>query len=197
MGPKEESEMDGEESKEKKTEEAVDGEETKEESKEKTEESEEKKEETTEEKKEQEKKEEKEEEKCDEKKTDDDETEKKDQSEKNEEGVEEKKPSLIDSIKSIKAPKMPKIFSKNKKGETDLESGKCGESEQLLEETDSVVGDEKDAGESAPKEKQGTSILKSIRNVASGVPALFKKESTKKKKINFLSYHLPHTTYHQ
>merc|ERR1711892_551880 len=86
----------------------------------KMEESEEKKEETTEEKKEQEKeekKEEKEEEKCDEKKTDDDETEKKDQSEKNEEGVEEKKPSLIDSIKSIKAPKMPKIFSKNKKGD--------------------------------------------------------------------------------
>lgn len=180
--PKEESEKDGEESKEKKTEEAVDGEETKEEPKEKTEESEEKKEETTEEKKEQEKeekKEEKEEEKCDEKKTEDDETEKKDQSEKNEEGVEEKKHSLIDSIKSIKAPKMPKIFSKNKKGETDLESGKCDESEQLLEETDSVVGDEKDAGESEPKEKQGTSILKSIRNVASGVPALFKKESTK------------------
>merc|ERR1712123_373454 len=136
--PKEESEKDGEESKEKKTEEAVEGEETKEESKEKTEEPEEKKEETTEEKKEQE-------------------TEKKDQSEKNEEGVEEKKPSLIDSIKSIKAPKMPKIFSKNKKGETDLESGKCDESEQLLEETDSVVGDEKDARESEPKEKQGTS----------------------------------------
>merc|ERR1712128_412737 len=99
-------------------------------------------------------------------KTDDDETEKKDQSEKNEEGVEKKKPSLIDSFKSIKAPKMPKIFSKTKKGETDLETGKCDESEQLLEEKDQPDGDEKEEGESEPKEKQkGTSILKSIRKV--------------------------------
>jgi len=177
---KEESEKT-EESTEKNTE----GEEkANEEPKEKTEQLEEKKEETpTEEKKEDVKDEtkDKEEDKCEDKKEETtDETEKKDQSEKEEEGVEERKPSLIDSIKSIKAPKMPNIFSKTKKGEADLESGKCDESEQLLEETDSVVGDEKDATESDPKDKQkGTSILKSIRSVASGVPTLFKKDSSK------------------
>jgi len=112
-------------------------------------------------------------------KWDENEKEKKEESEKSEECVEEKKPSIIDSLKNIKAPKIPKIFSKTKKGDNDLESGKCDESEQLLEEKDQPDGDEKE-GENAPKEKQkGSSIIKSIRNVASGVPALFKKDSPK------------------
>lgn len=109
-------------------------------------------------------------------KSDENEKEKKEESE---ESVEEKKPSIIDSFKNIKAPKMPKIFSKTKTGD-DLESGKCDESEQLLEEKDQPDGEEKAEGQNTPKDKQkGTSIIKSIRNVASGVPALFKKDSPK------------------
>merc|ERR1712029_627567 len=81
------------------------------------------------------------------------------------EKTEEKKSSIIDSIKSIKS----QVFPKTKKGETTEIDGEKPEEEKLLEEKP-----EEDKEEETKEKGKGSSILKSIRNVASGVPALVK-----------------------
>ena len=110
-------------------------------------------------------------------KTDEDKSEEKaeksDDEKKETEKTEEKKSSIIDSIKSIKS----QVFPKTKKGETTETDGEKPEEEKLLEEKPE---EDKEEEKQETKEKaKGSSILKSIRNVASGVPALFKKESAK------------------
>ena len=114
------------------------------------------------------------------------------------EAVTEKKSSLMDSLKGMKAPKMPKMpkFSKSNKdestGETEVaeEEKKLLEGEEKKDESDSNEKTEattsaeekaKEAGEEVPKEKvKAPGLLANLRNVASGLPALFgKKEGTK------------------
>ena len=90
----------------------------------------------------------------------------------------EKKTSIIDSLKNIKSQVFPK-----RKGETSETDGdKPEEAEKLLEEKpEKKEDDEKEESKDEKKEEKskGASLLKSIRNVASGVPALFKKDATK------------------
>ena len=104
--------------------------------------------------------------------------------EKKEEKTEDKKSSIIDSLKSIKS----QVFSKSKKTEASETDGgeKSEEAEKLLEEKPEEKTEETKEEEKEPKEKKenkGSSILKSIRNVASGVPALFKKDSPKESDV--------------
>merc|ERR1712173_63133 len=79
----------------------------------------------------------------------------------------EKKTSIIDSLKNIKSQVFPK-----RKGETSETDGdKPEEAEKLLEEKpEKKEDDEKEESKEEKKEEKskGASILKSIRNVASG-----------------------------
>ena len=101
--------------------------------------------------------------------------EKEEKEDKSEEGgkPEEKKTSIIDSLKNIKS----QVFPKSKKGEAPESGEKSDEAEKLLEEKEKT---EETKEEEKEKEKgEGSSLLQRIRNVASGVPALFKKDSGK------------------
>lgn len=92
---------------------------------------------------------------------------------KDSEKTEEKKTSIIDSLKNIKS----QVFNKGKKAEetTETDGEKPEEAEKLLEEKPK----EEENEEEVKEKSKGSSLLKSIRNVASGVPALFKKDSPK------------------
>merc|ERR1712156_526311 len=85
------------------------------------------------------------------------------------EKAEEKKTSIILRIKSQVFP------SKSKKEDTAESGEKPEEAEKLLEEK---ADDEKTEGKEKEKD-EGSSLLQRIRNVASGVPALFKKDTAK------------------
>ena len=130
---------------------------------------------TEEETKENESKEEKTEENKEEAKEGDNEKKEGDEEKKDGEKLEEKKTSIIDSLKNIKS----QVFPKSKKEEAPESDEKPEEAEKLLEEK---VDDEKTEGKEKAEVKEkseGSSLLKRIRNVASGVPALFKKDTAK------------------
>lgn len=107
---------------------------------------------------------------------DKEETEEKEEKEdKSEEGgkADEKKTSIIDSLKNIKS----QVFPKSKKGEAPESGEKSDEAEKLLEEKEKT--EEKKDEEKEKEKGEGSSLLQRIRNVASGVPALFKKDTGK------------------
>ena len=90
-----------------------------------------------------------------------------------------KKPSIMNTIKSIKPPKM-KMFTKTKKEEAEADTQNSAEAEQLL--TEKPDENQKEETEAEPKEKPN-SILQTLRNVATSVPSFFKKDAIKEKDV--------------
>ena len=93
------------------------------------------------------------------------------------EKTEDKKTSIIDSLKNIKSQVFSKVKKTEEKTETDGE--KPEEAEKLLEEKPGDDETKEESKEEPTEKSKGSSLLKSIRNVASGVPALFKKDTPK------------------